>query len=272
MASPDLSALVRRVVGRAMAERGGPGAQRPGGVHVEIRPPDGLERPAEPAPAGAPGRAGGPSLVTVEDLAAVAEGGTLRIDRGARVTPLAREEAFRRGIRLSDGAALPEDRCPKAGEPLRVAVGADHGGFALKRDVVAWLRELGHRPIDLGTHDENAVDYPDLALAVATAVAEGRADVGVLIDGAGIGSAMAANKVAGVRAANCHEPQMAKNAREHNYANVLTLGARMIGAAVAHDVLRTFLATPWGEARHGRRVDKITAIERGRAPRSAAGS
>jgi ribose 5-phosphate isomerase B len=193
--------------------------------------------------------------VTAADLAGVPDGGALRVAAGARVTPLAREEAFRRNIHLGHGVGLPE-------EPLRVAVGADHGGFQLKADVVAWLRELGHRPLDLGTHDENAVDYPDLARAVATAVAEGRANVGVLIDGAGIGSAMAANKVPGIRAANCHDPRMARNAREHNYANVLTLGASMIGPATAHDVLRIFLSTPWGAERHGRRVAKITALER----------
>jgi ribose 5-phosphate isomerase B len=265
MALTHLQSLVRRVVGRAMAERGRAAGGHVGGLHVEVRPPGGHARPEEPPLGGEAPRTGGAWLVTAEDLAAIPDGGSLRVLAGARITPLACEEAFRRGIHLGPGVGLAEDRCPKAGEPLRVAVGADHGGFRLKSDVIAWLRELGHRPIDLGTHDENAVDYPDFALAVAKAVAEGRADLGVLVDGAGIGSAMAANKVAGVRAANCHEPRMAKNAREHNYANVLTLGAGMIGPATAHEVLRTFLSTPWGADRHGRRVGKITAIERGPA-------
>jgi len=256
----ELEALVRRAAGRALAERGLSPGPRPRGVHVDVRPPTGPDRPGEPAPAaaGGPGR----GLLTARDLAGVADGGAVRVEPGTAVTPLAREEAFRRGIRLGAGAVPAPDGCPRAGLPLRVAVGADHAGFALKGDVLVWLRELGHRPLDLGTHDQNVVDYPDVAQAVAAAVAEGRADAGVMIDGAGIGSAMAANKVPGIRAANCHEPAMAKNAREHNYANVLTLGARMIRPATAHEVLRTFLSTPFGEERHARRVEKLMALER----------
>jgi ribose 5-phosphate isomerase B len=263
----DLEALVRRVVGRALAERGRPPADRASGIHVEVRPSGGAARPRRPPPeleSSRGPRAGGAWLVTAEDLADVPDGGALRVPAGARVTPLAREEAFRRRIHLGAGLAPPGEGCPRAGEPLRVAVGSDHGGFARKADVLAWLRELGHRPLDLGTHDENAVDYPDVAAKVAVAVAEGRADVGVLLDGAGIGSAMAANKVSGIRAANCHDPRMAQNAREHNHANVLTLGARMIDRATTHEVLRTFLATPWGGERHRRRVEKLAALERAR--------
>ncbi|MEM7305146.1 MAG: ribose 5-phosphate isomerase B [Planctomycetota bacterium] len=223
---------------------------------MEIRPPAGPDRPVPD------GSGGGDTLVSVDTLRDVPDGGTLRVARGAQVTPLAREEAFRRGIRLSHGGESGSSSCPRDGQPLRVAVGCDHGGFERKLDVLIWLRELGHRAIDLGTHDENAVDYPDYAQQVAEAVSEGRADVGVLIDGAGIGSAMAANKVPGIRAANCHDTKMAANAREHNYANVLTLGGRMIDVSTTYEVLRTFLATPFGAERHGRRVDKITAIER----------
>ncbi|MBK7878849.1 MAG: RpiB/LacA/LacB family sugar-phosphate isomerase [Planctomycetes bacterium] len=145
---------------------------------------------------------------------------------------------------------------------MRIALGADHGGFATKRALLEVLREDGHVLLDLGTHDENAVDYPDYARAVAEAVGEGRADVGLCVDGAGIGSAMAANKVPGVRAANCWDVPSAKNAREHNYANVLTLGGKRLTVAQALEILRAFLATSWGEDRHGRRVEKITAIER----------
>jgi ribose 5-phosphate isomerase B len=148
---------------------------------------------------------------------------------------------------------------------VRVAIAADHGGFALKGDVIEWVRSLGHETFDLGTRDENPVDYPDYARAVAEAVAKKNADIGIVIDGAGIGSAMAANKVAGVRAANCWNGATAKNAREHNYANVLTLGAKVITRDAAFEVVRTFLATPFGEERHGKRVKKIMDIERGPA-------
>ncbi len=114
---------------------------------------------------------------------------------------------------------------------------------------------------DCGTNSADAVDYPDFAHVVARLVAAGACDAGIVIDGAGIGSAMAANKVPGVRAANAHDTSMARNAREHNYANILTLGARMIGEGMALEIVDTFLATPWGAERHGKRVAKITHIE-----------
>jgi ribose 5-phosphate isomerase B len=145
--------------------------------------------------------------------------------------------------------------------PRTVAVGSDHGGFALKAVLVEHLKGKGLGVTDCGTNRPDAVDYPDFAHVVARLVATGACDVGIAIDGAGIGSAMAANKVPGVRAANAHDTSMARNAREHNYANVLTLGARMIGEGLALEIVDTFLATPWGAERHGRRVAKITAIE-----------
>ncbi|MCZ6598165.1 MAG: RpiB/LacA/LacB family sugar-phosphate isomerase [Planctomycetota bacterium] len=265
-AESRLEDLVRRVLGRAMAERGrerhptaASAGPRAAGVQVEIRPSPGPDRPGAESDATADaGRRPGPELVTAGCLVDTPDGGVFAMPRGARVTPLAREEAFRRGIRLVSG------KVPRAGEgePLRVAVGSDHGGYAMKLEVLEWVRECGHRAVDLGCHDENAVDYPDFAHAVAQAVAERRCDVGILVDGAGIGSAMAANKVPGIRAANCWDERTAKNAREHNYANVLTLGGRLLDTATAHTVVRTFLATPFGAERHGRRVEKIHAIER----------
>lgn len=243
----EVSELVRRVIGRVLAERGTEsGGGRPAGVHVELHPPGGAPGPAERTPR--PAVRGGRPLVTARCL----EREDFVPPVGARLTPLAEEMAWRRGIER------PEAR--RAG-PLRVAVGADHGGFALKRAVLGWLRELGHTALDLGTHDENAVDYPDFARAVAEAVAEGRCDLGVCVDGAGIGSAMAANKVPGVRAACCTNEALARNAREHNFANVLTLGGRLLGELEAERILRAFLSTSEGGERHRRRIDKITAIE-----------
>jgi len=142
-----------------------------------------------------------------------------------------------------------------------VAVGADHGGFPLKQALAKALADKGYEVTDCGTTTTEAVDYPDFALAVARLVASGTCTYGIAVDGAGIGSAMVANKVPGVRAANAHDTSMARNAREHNYANVLTLGARMIGEGLALEIVDTFLATPWGAERHGNRVAKITAIE-----------
>ena len=142
-----------------------------------------------------------------------------------------------------------------------VAIGADHGGFALKAVLIKHLGGKGFAVTDCGTNGPDAVDYPDFAHVVARLVSTGACAAGIVIDGAGIGSAMAANKVPGVRAANAHDTSMARNAREHNYANVLTLGAGMIGTPMALEVTDTFLATPWGAERHGKRVAKITQIE-----------
>lgn len=142
-----------------------------------------------------------------------------------------------------------------------VALGADHGGFALKHALAKTLADRGYTVSDCGTTSTEAVDYPDFAHAVARLVASGECAYGIVVDGAGIGSAMVANKVPGVRAANACDVSMARNAREHNYANVLTLGGRMIGEGLALEIVDTFLATPWGAERHGNRVAKITAIE-----------
>ena len=148
-----------------------------------------------------------------------------------------------------------------AGEGV-VALGADHGGFALKETLKEFVASLGYPVVDCGTHSTEAVDYPDLAYAVARLVSAGEAWRGILVDGAGIGSAMAANKVPGVRAALCHDHATAVNSREHNDANVLTLGAGLIGASLAKQIVQTWLAAPFGGGRHQRRVDKIVEIEK----------
>jgi ribose 5-phosphate isomerase B len=148
-----------------------------------------------------------------------------------------------------------------AGDARTVALGADHGGFSLKGALSKHLADRGYGVTDCGTNGPEAVDYPDFAHVVARLVASGACATGIVIDGAGIGSAMAANKVPGIRAANAHDTSMARNAREHNYANVLTLGARMIGEGLALEIADTFLGTPWGAERHGARVAKISQIE-----------
>jgi RpiB/LacA/LacB family sugar-phosphate isomerase len=142
-----------------------------------------------------------------------------------------------------------------------VAIGGDHGGFALKERLGFKLKEEGFTVIDRGTDSTEAVDYPDIAASVARTVRSGEADVGVIIDGAGIGSAMTANKIPGIRAALCYDVSTARNAREHNHANVLTLGAGLIGDALAWQITQEFLATPFGGGRHARRVDKINDLD-----------
>jgi ribose 5-phosphate isomerase B len=146
---------------------------------------------------------------------------------------------------------------------VKIAVGADHAGFLLKDRLVALLRDEGHEVEDFGTATVQSVDYPDFAERVAKAVAGDRAALGLLVCGTGTGMAIAANKVAGVRAAACTDTFCARMARAHNNANVLALGERVIGIGVAEDVLRTFLATPFEAGRHQRRVDKIDALAAG---------
>ena len=157
--------------------------------------------------------------------------------------------------------AAPNGHIHAAGGHKTIAIGADHGGFAMKGVLIAHLQERGHKVIDCGTHGSEAVDYPDYAAAVARKVSAKEACCGIIVDGAGIGSCMAANKVPGVRAAMCYDHATAVNSREHNHANVLTLGAGLIGDALAKQIVDAWLATDYGEGRHAKRVDKIMAIE-----------
>jgi ribose 5-phosphate isomerase B len=168
----------------------------------------------------------------------------------------------------TDAVAASADR------RVAVAIGADHGGWELKDRIGRQLTEAGYTIHDCGTNGPDAVDYPDIALAVARLVAEGTCRWGIIVDGAGIGSAMVANKVPGVRAANCHDLSSARNSREHNHANVLTLGARFLGEGLAMEIVRVWLGTPWGPGRHADRVEKISQIERSYAagtPRGGTG-
>lgn len=154
------------------------------------------------------------------------------------------------------------DPPPGPVQRAEVAVGADHGGYRLKERIVADLRERGFQVRDCGTDSTESVDYPDFAHAVARVVAEGDCRLGIVVDGAGIGSCMVANKVPGIRAATCWDLSSARNSREHNHANVLVLGAGLIGENLALEIVQAWLSTPWGGDRHARRVEKITEIER----------
>ena len=161
----------------------------------------------------------------------------------------------------ASNTAVP-DASPTASAGNAIAIGADHGGFPMKENLAFRLREQGHDVLDCGTDSTKSVDYPDFAHAVASAVSTGKVQWGIIVDGAGIGSAMVANKVPGVRAALCYDLSSARNSREHNLANVLTLGAGLIGGNLAWQIVQEWLDTPWGGDRHARRVDKIMEIER----------
>jgi ribose 5-phosphate isomerase B len=144
---------------------------------------------------------------------------------------------------------------------MRVAIGADHAGYQMKNELAALLGDLGHEITDFGTNSPESVDYPDIALAVARAVADGRADRGLLVCGTGVGTSIVANKVPGVRAALCHDTFSARATREHNDSNVLCLGARVIGPSLAAEVVRTWFGAGFAGGRHGHRVDRIGEIE-----------
>ena len=173
------------------------------------------------------------------------------------------------GVIAADPSPAPETtnapppETPRAPEVSdRIAIGADHGGFPLKERIGFRLKEAGYEVLDCGTDSHEAVDYPDFAHAVAREVASGACRYGIVVDGAGIGSAMVANKVPGVRAALCYDLSTARNSREHNHANVLALGAGLIGEALAWQIVEEWLSVDWGGDRHARRVAKIDDIER----------
>lgn len=221
-------------------------------------------------------------VITERDVRRAAKGGARELDTsGAVITPSARDVAARVGVALTGtipaasearrSAATNTSTSPSSPDPQtalapapatrNVAVGADHGGVTLRDAIAARLRELGHSVTDHGTSGSAAVDYPDYAIAVARAVASGAAQVGIMVDGAGIGSCMAANKVPGVRAAMCYDVTTAQNAREHNNANVLTLGGGLVGPRLALAIVETFLSTSFAGGRHASRVAKIDALD-----------
>jgi ribose 5-phosphate isomerase B len=194
-------------------------------------------------------------VITSQD---VPETGDFRVPRGSVVTPSARDLMVERGVRLLEVA---EDQIPGAPPGKIIAVGADHGGYRLKETLKPVLLSLGLEVRDVGVHAEQPADYPDLALAVAELVASGAVTRGIVIDGAGIGSSIAANKVPGIRAALCYDKASARNSREHNDSNVLTLGARLLTETQAEEVLRTWIGTSFAGGRHQARIQKILDIE-----------
>ena len=196
-------------------------------------------------------------IITEDDVRGLEPGSVLRIAESARLTPLAADIVSEKRIELARRVSRQGSQASKL-----IAIGADHGGFKMKETLKRFLSELGHRVQDFGTNSEEAVDYPDFAHAVARAVADHSAEVGIIIDGVGVGSAMTANKVPGVRAAACYSVAVARNSREHNDANVLTLGSKTINEAEMREIVKAWLSTELKEERHRKRVDKIVSVER----------
>lgn len=237
----EIEALVRKVVARTLGDATRPATR-----------PDAHKRP----------------LLDEATLRETAVGTTLSLAADTIVTPLARQMAQERHITLQFAPAAPVPNVQGHSGGRRIALGADHGGYDLKEALKAMLA-ADYEVIDCGTHSKDPVDYPDIAVAVGHLVAAGDAWRGILIDGAGIGSCMAANKISGVRAAMCYDQATAVNSREHNNANVLTLGAGLIGPNLARQIVQTWLNTEFGGGRHAARVAKIDALD-GARPATAA--
>jgi ribose 5-phosphate isomerase B len=202
-------------------------------------------------------------IITEIDARVLARGETVELSRGGQITPLAQDTLNERRVKVvREGLVSATDAMlvPVAG--IRsVAIASDHTGLTLRRTLVGYLRGSGLAVQDLGTDGTDPVDYPDVAAAVARTVARGEADAGIVIDGAGIGSAIAANKIAGVRAAMATSETIARYSREHNGANVLTLGATLVTADEARAIVSTWLNTPMREPRYIARLAKIRDLE-----------
>ena len=202
-------------------------------------------------------------IITEADARTIDVGATVALRRGGHVTPLAADtlEARRVTVVAEHVLTRSEEGLAPVAEIRRVAIGSDHSGLALKAAIVAALRAKGVAVDDLGTSTPDPVDYPDTAARVAKSVARREADAGIVIDGAGIGSAIAANKISGIRAAVCHDQTTARYARQHNGANVLSLGSTLIETKDALDVVNIWLNTAMNEPRYIRRLAKIRALE-----------
>lgn len=197
------------------------------------------------------------TLITELDLRGLESGARVRVAENARFTPLAEDIIREKRIQLIKKSVRADQSKIKS-----IALGADHGGFPFKEKLKIFLEDAGYQTRDFGTRSTDAVDYPDYAHLVAKSVGERETDVGIVIDGAGIGSAMTANKVPGVRAAACYSVALAKNSREHNGANVLTLGSGQNDFDEIKEIVTAWLSTDLTEDRHKKRVKKIEAIER----------
>lgn len=201
-------------------------------------------------------------IITEADARVLEPGTSVSLARGGHITPLAADTLRARRITvLSDVPSVDDSRLAPAAVVARIGIGSDHSGVKLKAAIRDRARTKGLAVVDAGTDGPDPVDYPDIAAAVARLVARGEVDAGIVIDGVGLGSAIAANKIDGVRAAMCADQTMARYAREHNGANVLALGATLVTTEAAFAIVDTFIGTAMREARYIRRLAKIRRLE-----------
>ena len=218
------------------------------------------------------------TILTERDIVNAAKQGKRSIfaDKNTVITPSAKDKAKELNVQFTDTTELPAQSHPvKAAESYTastissanvgsklIVIGSDHGGFQTKEMLKKYLAEIGYRTLDIGTNSEDACDYPDYAYAVARVVAKGEAWRGIMIDATGVASSIVCNKVPGVRAAACFNEFVAQSSREHNDANVLTLGAKVLGTELIKSIVKVWLETWFGGGRHKKRVDKISDVER----------
>ena len=212
-----------------------------------------------------------PKLISEQTVIEAAKRGdtSIVVDKGIIVTDAAKDRAAQLGITIgTKKISIPNEPAASSGSAKpqglkeTIAIGSDHGGFQMKAIMKSVLEGSGHTVVDVGTYSEESCDYPDFAYAVARMVSLGEATKGIMIDSVGIASAIVANKIAGIRAACCTDEFMARSSREHNNANVLTLGGKTLGIEVAKSIVSVWMETPFGGGRHQKRVDKIHEIEK----------
>ena len=216
-------------------------------------------------------------LITERDVIDAARNGknVIIVQLNSIITSAAKDEAQKRNIKFSfqiqnaklssasDQNAISETSSQISNEStMTISIGSDHGGYALKEALKTYLMEQGYRIIDVGTDSDQPCDYPDFAYSVASLVASNKADRGIMIDSVGVASAIVANKVPGVRAVPCYDEFVARSSREHNNANVLTLGSKVLGIEVVKSIVKVWLGTPFAGGRHLPRVNKISDIEK----------
>lgn len=211
-------------------------------------------------------------LISEQTVQDAARGGEKRItiDGGTIITAAAKDRAKQLGIRIEQKEHNPsaesitpmQKTTPRLGSKVIIAIGSDHGGFQLKEILKPFIENLGYDVVDLGTYSEESCDYPDFAYAVARTISLGNASKGIMIDSVGLASAIVANKLPGIRAVCCFDEYSAKSSREHNDANLLTLGGKVLGTELAKSVVNVWLETNFGGGRHRKRVQKITDIEK----------
>ncbi len=248
----DIEKLVKDVVAKVVDDL----------IKQETENNRGISSTIEKQPYTPPAGGKRPVVTAEEVIKAFNAGKDIEVPSGSIITPLAYDTAAEKGVKIIINSKLVLGKNGVKPSKLgQIAIGSDHGGYNLKEKIKDYLFDIGYVYKDFGTYSTASVDYPDYAAAVARAVASGECELGIVIDGAGIGSAITANKIKGILAAVCHDKFTARVAREHDNANILSIGSMVVNEFQAKEIVRTFLNTDFAGGRHARRIDKIFKLE-----------